>query len=137
MNPQISETRKGGRGFILLEAMLALSIFVLAVLALARCVENGLRAGNLQREDSVARRALLNRMRELNAGAVPFGDSTTDLKGEFTGMKLQQKVVPMDLVDQNKNKVEGMLDVVLQVEWRSGGRDASKSMRFYACPIGF
>lgn len=123
-------------GFILLEAMIATAIFGMAVLALARSIEAGLQAGVLQREDGRARRALLNRMRELEAGAQPYADSTTiELKGEFTGMRLKQAVAPLELVDQNKKIVDGMYEVTLEVSWPGGGNSrASKHLKFYAYP---
>jgi hypothetical protein len=126
-------------GFILLEAMVATAIFVMAVLSLARCVEAGLQAGVMQREDGRAQRALVNWMRELEAGSLPYADnpSGVDLKGEFTGMRMRQMVVPMELLDQRtKAKVEGMLDVTLEVSWANGNSRASKQLRFYAYPTG-
>ena len=128
--------RKTG-GFLLLEAMLATAIFAMAVLALARCIESGLLAGVVQREDSRARRALLNRMRELEFGAQPYADITSgvELKGEFTGMQLKQFVVPLELTDQNKKIVDGLLEVTLEVSWPGGGGSrASKQLKFYAYP---
>jgi type II secretory pathway pseudopilin PulG len=123
-------------GFILLEAMIATAIFGMAVLALARSIEAGLQAGVLQREDGRARRALLNRMRELEAGAQPYADSTTvELRGEFTGMRLRQGVVPLELVDQNKKIVDGLYEVTLEVSWPGAGNTrATKELKFYAYP---
>jgi len=123
-------------GFILLEAMIATAIFGMAVLALARSIEAGLQAGVLQREDGRARRALLNRMRELEAGAQPYADSTTvELKGEFTGMRLRQGVGPLELVDQNKKIVDGLYEVTLEVSWPGAGNTrATKELKFYAYP---
>jgi len=134
---------RGGRGnrkrggFILLEAMLATAIFAMAVLALARCIEAGLLAGVVQVGDGRARRALLNRMRELEAGAQPYADisSGVELKGEFTGMRLKQSVVPLELTDQNKKIIDGLLEVTLEVSWPGGGDSrASKLLKFYAYP---
>ena len=129
--------RSGRGGFLLLEAMLATAIFAMAVLALARCIESGLLAGVVQREDSKARRALLNRMRELEFGAQPYADITSglELKGEFTGMRLKQIVVPLELTDQNKKIVDGLLEVTLEVSWLGGGgARSSKQLKFYAYP---
>lgn len=129
--------RRARGGFILLEAMLATAIFAMAILALARCIEGGLLAGVVQREDSRARRALLNRMRELEFGAQPYADITSglELKGEFTGMLLKQFVVPLELTDQNKKIVDGLLEVTLEVTWPGGGGSrASKQLKFYAYP---
>ena len=127
--------RRGG--FILLEAMLATAIFAMAVLALARCIEAGLLAGVVQREDGKARRALLNRMRELEFGAQPYVDipSGVELKGEFAGMRLKQSVVPLELTDENKKIINGLLEVTLEVSWPGGGDSrASKQLKFYANP---
>ena len=122
-------------GFILLEAMIATAIFGMAVLALARSIEAGLQAGVLQREDGRARRALLNRMRELEAKAQSSVDGTVDLKGEFTGMRLRQGVVPLELVDQHKKIVDGMYEVTLEVSWPGAGNTrATKELKFYVYP---
>jgi type II secretory pathway pseudopilin PulG len=128
-------TRSGG--FILLEAMVATAIFAMAVLALARCIEAGLQAGIAQRDDARARRALANRLRELEAGAQPYADiqNGVELKGEFSGMILRQTIVPLELTDQNKAIVDGMLGITLEVSWPgSGGSRSVKQLKFYAYP---
>ena len=133
----LGQNRSRFGGFILLEAMVATAIFAMAVLALARCIEAGLQAGIAQREDARARRALANRMRELEAGAQPYADipNGVELKGEFTGMVLRQSVLPLELLDQNKAIVDGMLGVTLEVSWPgSGGTRAVKQLKFYANP---
>lgn len=132
-----SRARVGRRGFVLLEAMLALGVFVFAVLSLARSVEAGLQAGVAQKADARASRALLNWMRELQAGSIPYSSSPgVELKGEFAGMRMVQQVEPLQLVDQNKLEVGGMLDVTLTVSWLQGSGMARKQLKFYAYPIG-
>ena len=136
------ETKAGKKwarrsGFILLEAMLATAIFAMAVLALARCIEAGLQAGIAQRDDARARRALANRLRELEAGAQPYAPPQTEveLKREFSGMILRQTVVDLELMDQNKAIVDGMVGVTLEVSWPgSGGSRSVKHLQFYAYP---
>ena len=123
-------------GFVLFEAMVATAIFAIAVIGLARCVEAGLTAGLAQREDSRARRALLNCMRELqylsrNYDNYPLGQ---ELRGEFTGFRLYQSVITLELEDQNKQKVDGILEVNLELVWNAGGGRGSKRMKFYASP---
>lgn len=123
-------------GFVLFEAMIATAIFAISVIGLARCVEAGLTAGMVQREDSRARRALINWMREVQAGAQAYANIPLgfELKGEFAGMRLHQSVVALELEDQNKQKVEGILEVNLEVTWGAGGERGSKRLKFYACP---
>jgi type II secretory pathway pseudopilin PulG len=124
------------RGFILLEAMIAVTMFGLAVLALGRCIEAGIQAGVVQREDARAQRALVNWMRELEAGSQPYSDGlNVELKREFTGMRLRQAVTPLELTDQNKRVVDGILEVNLEVSWMNpGGVRAVKQLKFYAYP---
>jgi hypothetical protein len=127
----------GKRGFVLFEAMVATAIFAIAVIGLARCVEAGLTAGLAQREDSRARRALLNWMIKVQAN-VP-GHELQDkpgvkLGGEFTGFRLYQSVIALELEDQNKQKVDGIFEVNLELVWNAGGGRGSKRMKFYACP---
>lgn len=135
MKQRVQKIRRRA-GFVLLEAMIATTMFGLAVLGIARCVEAGLLAGQLQREDARARRALVNWMLELEAGSQAYSNLPTglELKGEFTGMKLYQTVLPQELVDQNKQVVDGILEVNVEVVWSSGGERCSKRLKFYANP---
>jgi hypothetical protein len=125
-------------GFILLEAMVATAVFAIAVLALAHCIEAGIQSGVILREDARAQRALVNWMRELESGAQPYSDGLSlELKREFTGMRMRQSVTPLELVDQNKNIVEGILEVNLELSWvNGGGNKAVKQLKFYAYPAG-
>jgi hypothetical protein len=77
-------------------------------------------------------------MREVQAGAqshsnIPLG---CELKGEFTGMRLYQSVVALELEDLNKQKVDGIVEVNLEVTWGAGGGRASKRMKFYSSAYG-
>jgi hypothetical protein len=118
--------------------MMATAIFAIAVLALARCVESGIQSGVILKEDARAQRALVNWMRELESGAQPYSDGqSVELKREFTGMRIRQSVSPLELVDQNKNVVDGILEVNLELSWLNGGGvKAVKQLKFYAYPAG-
>jgi hypothetical protein len=52
-------------------------------------------------------------------------------------MRMRQSVTPQELVDQNKNVVEGILEVNLELSWLNGGGvKAVKQLKFYAYPAG-
>jgi hypothetical protein len=52
-------------------------------------------------------------------------------------MRMRQSVTPLELVDQNKNIVDGILEVNLELSWvNGGGTKAVKQLRFYAYPQG-
>ena len=83
------------RGVVLLEAMIAVAIFSIGVLALGRCVEQCITAEMVKVEDERARRFLASRMAEIEQGSVIVQDKATeDLKGEFEGMSLRTTRVP-------------------------------------------
>ena len=129
------------RGVMLLEALLAVTIFAVGVITLGRCVSNCIAAEHLKEEDALARRALENRWAEIESGAVPLNaagggptSSSEDLKGPFAGMKLKMASVPVKMKNEKEEKIEGISAVTLTVAWQSGGEEQSKELIFYVYP---
>ncbi len=131
-----ARTRRGrARGFMLMEALLAVTIFALGVLTLGRCVSNCLAAERLKEEDALARRALENRWAEIESGAVQLtNESTDELKPPFDGMKLRTTRVPIEKLNEKEEKIEGIFAVTLSVTWPSGGEDQAKELMFFFQP---
>ncbi len=139
-----SRMRSGGRakerGVMLLEALLAVTIFAIGVITLGRCVSNCIAAQRLTEEDALARRALENRWAEVESGAVPLNaagaptSSSDELKGPFAGMKMKMVTVPVKKLNEKEAKIEGISAVTLTVEWQSGGEEQSKELIFYVYP---
>lgn len=120
------------RGFVLLEAMLAVAIFALGMLALGRCVSAGLAAEQFKAEDARARRALENRLAEIEAGAVPIDKTLTeDLKEPFVGFKLTQTSSELKKQNEKKEPLTGLYAVNIEVSWSSGRDKSSKSLTVY------
>ena len=129
------------RGVMLLEALLAVTIFAIGVITLGRCVSNCIVAERMQEEDGLARRALENRWAEIESGAVPLnaagGGSTSsseELKGPFAGMTMKMTSVPVQKKNEREEKIEGISAVTLTVTWQSGGEEQSKELIFYEYP---
>lgn len=119
-------------GFVVLEVMLAVAIFAMGVIALGACVGNGLTAEVIRSEDRRARLALLNRMAEIEAGSVKVEKaSTEELKGMFAGMTLRQSFKPWVRTNENKENLEGIDQILLEVVWNSGDQPQKKSLSFY------
>lgn len=126
--------KKAG-GFMLLEALLAVTIFALGVLALGRCVSGCLSAVRLKEEDALARRALENRWAEIESGAVQMtNESTEELKPPFEGMTLKTVRVPVEKKNEKDEKVEGIFAVTLSLTWPSDGEPQTKELVFYLYP---
>jgi hypothetical protein len=129
-------TRLRSRAFILFEAMLAVTIFSLAVLGLGKCVQNCLRAELLKEEDIRARRCLANRMAEVEAQAVNLnkGETTEDLKDAFAGMTLKQKRVEVKRKNEKGQNIAGLFLVTLDLSWKSRGETQTRTLQFYVYP---
>jgi len=131
MNPRLHS--RGG--FVLLEALLAVAIFALGVLALGRCVSNCVAAEHLKIEDARARRVLGNRMAEIEGGVVsPIEARTEELPEPFRGMKLSQSSVPLKWRNEHDQEMAGIAVVTLAASWQSGGETHVREQTFYASP---
>ncbi|RYD78000.1 MAG: hypothetical protein EOP84_14830 [Verrucomicrobiaceae bacterium] len=123
------------RAFLLFEVMLAVLIFSIGVIALGRCVENCLRAEAVKELDSRARRVLENRMAEIQAGAVPLSESSSEeLKGPFAGMTLKMKREPLKEKNENDQEIRGIFTVSLDVSWKDDSGEQSRMLEFYYYP---
>jgi Tfp pilus assembly protein PilV len=123
------------RGFVLLEAMLAVVIFSLGVLALGSCVANCLAAERLKEEDARAGRILANRMAEIEAGIVTLADSTTEkLKEMGEGMTLKTTRVPVKKKNERDQELTNLFLVTLTLGWESDGEKRTRELMLYVHP---
>ena len=115
-------------GFLLLETMLGVAIFAIAMLALAKCVQQCIRAEEYRWQDERARLALSNRMAEIEAGAVFFEKNQDEkLSGFFDGITLRQTRQPAGLQNEQKKELRGLFRIQLEAIWQDG----SKPITFY------
>lgn len=122
-------------GFVLLEAMLAVAIFALGMLALGRCVSNCISAERFKLEDTRARQALANRVAEIESSLQPLPERTEEkLKGSFEGITLRQRSVPLKKKNEQNVELTGLRAVTLEVSWLSGGDPQSRQLTFYVRP---
>ena len=127
--------RRNQRGFVLLEAMIAVAIFSIGVLALGRCVEQCINAEMVKVEDERARRFLASRMAEIEQGSVIVQDKATeDLKGEFEGMSLRTTRVPLKKKNEDKKELFGLFAITLELIWKNKGQEQLRELNFYVYP---
>lgn len=135
MKPASSQLHGRRRGFLLLEAMLAVAIFAIGVIALGQCVNNCMVATRVKRDDQRARLALGNRMAEIEANAVVLSDSSVeDLKGSFEGMRMKQTRKLLKLKNEKDQDLTGLYEVTLEVSWKADGQDLTRELMFYVYP---
>ncbi len=122
-------------GIILLEAMLAVAIFAIAVLALGQCMQQCIQAEAMKEEDAHARRLLENRMVEIEAGEQPINETKREeLKGDYAGMTLITTPVQVKAKNEDDNDIVGIVDITLDLEWTTNSVPHSKTLEFYVTP---
>jgi type II secretion system protein I len=121
----------GKRGFVLLEAMLAVAIFAIAVLALGRSLAKGLDVERLVVEDSRACRILENRATEVEGGEFPAANSKTPFKDINGGLMLIQTTKPIHRKDEKGQEMTKLYMVTLEATWTSDGASQTRSLNFY------
>jgi Tfp pilus assembly protein PilV len=125
-------SNKSNRSFVLLEAMLGVTIFVVGVLAIGRSVNNCLNADAARRDDQRARMALQNCMAEVESGAVQLTSERTEkLKEMYSGITLKVKVAPVKKTNEKKQELPGLSEVQAEATWQSGTQPQSKVLTFY------
>ena len=123
------------RGVMLLEALIAVGLFAIGVIALGNCVQNCIVAERAKNDDARARLALSNRMAEIVAQSVVVTDKATEeLKGMFEGMVLKTSRVPFKEKNEKGAEVFGIFEITLQLVWKADGAEQSKELMFYVYP---
>jgi len=120
------------RAFVLLEIILAVTIFSIGVISLAYAVNNCLNAEVMRADDQRAQLALQNTMASIEqneSGA--DSDRTEKLTGMFTGLTLQVSNTPLNWQNEKGEDLTGLNQIDLQVSWPDGNQTASKSLQFY------
>jgi hypothetical protein len=128
--------RREFAGFLLIEVMMAVAIFAVAVVALGRCVENVVNAQVLKEEDEQVRRYLDGKVAEIEAGAVPLSDSATteDVKDWLPGAKLKTKRTQLKRKNEKDQDLFGLYVVDVELTWLSNGSEQKRSIAFYIYP---
>jgi type II secretory pathway pseudopilin PulG len=123
-------------GFLLIEVMLAVAIFAVAVIALGRSVENVVEAQVIKEEHEQVRRFLEGKISEIEAGAVPISDTVTteDIKDWLPGAKLKTKRTQIKRKNEKDQDLFGLYVVDVDLTWKSQGSDQSRSVAFYIYP---
>lgn len=109
---------RGAGGFMLIEILLAVAIFVVGVIALGRCVGNCMTVQEVRNQEERARLALQNAMLEVQASPVlPDEKHQEKLQGMFAGMILIERRRSLTVENEDKVLMPDLHEVTLSVEW--------------------
>jgi len=131
MTPWTNGTPTKQRGFALLEAMLAVAIFAIGILALGRCISQGLTVERVEKEDARVARILENRAAEIEAGAVAPTEAKEQIGDIHGGITLTQIREPVHKMDEHGQEITNLSLVTLKAVWTSGNERQSRVLNFY------
>lgn len=135
LHPIVGRARRSTRrvdGFLLIELLLAVAIFVVGVIALGRCVGNCMTAQEVRNQEERARLALQNAMLEIQASPIlPDENHRTKLKGMFTGMTLIERRHTLSVENEDQVLMPDLHEITLTVEWTDHNKTAhSRAVAF-------
>lgn len=120
------------RGFLLLECVVAVLMFSIAVIGLGRCMSDCLEAQQARLHEERARLALENRMVELQASpALPDENKKRELEGQFAGMTMVEHRKTLNFKNEDGNYLSGLHEITLSAEWSEGKSRQTKTLAFY------
>lgn len=129
---RISNRRRSRRGFVLLDALLGVTIFAVGVLFLGQAVNHCLDAQSARAADQRARLALENRLAEIEAGTVGLEDEVSaETEGMFEGITIKQTREALEEYNEDEQALVGLWLVTLTATWEAWGEPQEKQLTFY------
>lgn len=124
--------RRRPLGFALYEVLLGVTVFVVGVLALGRCMENCLNASSLSAEEDRVRQILANRMAEIQCTpGPPESGKKAKIDTGYGIVEVTQKSRPANLKEDDGTDLVGVNVVTLTADWTRSGAKQSRMVEFY------
>jgi hypothetical protein len=121
----------------LLEVMISVAIFAIAVLTLARCIGSCMDAQRISREEAWIRQLLSNRMSEISAArVVPDAQREQRLPAPFGEVTLLEEVRLKDVANDENARLPGLYEVELHAQWKSSDQKLSRDLSFLILRLG-
>jgi hypothetical protein len=107
-------------GYILLELIIALSVFAISVLGLAKALNNSLATANILNRDYAVRLAMRSFLEEMRRK--PLGDMATSIQDPKLDLTLTSIVEPLEIKSKEGRRVEDMYTLTVKAEYLAGGQ---------------
>jgi prepilin-type N-terminal cleavage/methylation domain-containing protein len=117
MNAPVHRAR---RGMVLLEVVIALTIFAVVSLGLVTALDHSFSAAEDRNAADAVARGLRNQLALLRAA--PLVPGGRDLPDDGSGMTYHLDVAPDPMTDQKKQPVLGIYRATLTAQWKRDGR---------------
>jgi type II secretory pathway pseudopilin PulG len=123
-------SRNSHAGFTLLEVLLAITVFVLAVVGLATALSRTLDASVIRRRETEIRFGIENTIAELRLAPLQPGKLETEPDARGVVYSTEVTVVD-DLETEQKEKLSGIFRVQVRARWKQGAEDQERVEEMY------
>ncbi len=117
------------KGYILLELVIALSIFAIAVLGLARALNNTLEAANMINKDYAVRLAMRSFLEEVRRKPLP--EMATTAKDERLDLTLTSSVKPIEGLRFGNNPLSDLHEIKITADYTASGKPQQEVIRVW------
>ena len=104
----------------MLELIIALAIFAISVLGLAKALNNSLATANILNRDYAVRLAMRSFLEEMRRK--PLADMATSIQDANLDLTLTSTVEPLELKSKEGRRVEDMYTLTVKAEYLAGGQ---------------
>jgi hypothetical protein len=114
------QTRRKREGMVLIEVVMALTIFALVAFSLVMALDSAFDAEMDRNEIDVAMRGIENEMALIHIAPVTPGE--TDMPDDGTGVLYHLSVTPQQMTDQKGAQVSNMYRATISAKWTARGQ---------------
>jgi hypothetical protein len=130
MKTRLHPSSSTSPGYILLELIIALSIFAIAVVGLAKSLNTTLEVGNIMNKDNAVRLGLRSFIEETKRKAAP--DMATSVTDDQLGVTYTSVVEPLSItVPHNGQTLEDIFRVTFKASYKAGAEDRDESVELW------
>ena len=121
--------RRTPTGYILLELVIALSIFAIAVLGLANSLSASLEVANILNRENAVQIGLRSFIEELKKK--PLADMSTTITDATTGVTYTSKMVPVSIRTSRGSNLQDLYDLQVTALYTFGGEERTETVSVY------
>ncbi len=117
------------RGYILLELIIALSIFAIGVLGLARTLNSSMEVANILNRDQRVRIGMRSFLEEIRRK--PLNEMNANITDAATGVTYTSTTEPVSLIMTNGNTMTDLYDLKIVASYTAGNEQREESVDVY------
>ena len=117
------------RGYILLELIIALSIFAIGVLGLARTLNSSMEVANILNRDQRVRIGMRSFLEEIRRK--PLNEMNANITDAATGVTYTSTTEPVSLIMTNGNTMTDLYDLKIVASYIAGHEQREESVDVY------